>query len=131
MKVEKVNHVVILVRDLEKAGKFFADLFGIEFDAPRELKNVDVLQLKPPPEKEKGIHLITPLSPGGPTGRLLERKGEGMVTLDLKVTNIEEAIADMESHGVRLITRFATPQLKVALFHPKDIYGVAVELLEY
>ena len=47
--------------------------------------------------------------------------------LALEVANIEEAIADMESHGVRLIGR---PTPKAAQFHPKDLYGVMIELIE-
>ena len=36
MKVNKIHHVSVLVKDLEKAGKLYSDLFGIEFEGPYE-----------------------------------------------------------------------------------------------
>ena len=123
MKVKGISHVVIMVKDLEKARGFFADLFGTEFEAPGELKEADIRNSMSP----IGIELVTPLSADGPSAQTLERRGEGMVLLALAVDNIEEAVADMESRGVRLIGR---PTPKAAQFHPKDLHGVMIELYE-
>ena len=126
MKVEKVHHVSIMVRDLEKADRFFSDLFGIEFSGPHQNEALDVRFLRSP----IGINLVTPLSADGPSARTLEHRGEGLSMLVLNVTNIEEAIADMESHGVRLVGREFRPTAKTATFHPKDLCGVMIELME-
>jgi len=126
MKVNKFNHVAIMVRDLDKAGKFFADLFGTEFQGPNENTDTDTKNLMSP----LGIELVTPLTPDGPVSKTLERKGEGLVMLALQVANIEEAMAAMESKGVRLIGKSETPTEKTASYHPKDLYGVMVELIE-
>jgi len=123
-KVEKLRNVLIMVNDLEKAGKFFADLFEIEFTNPDEIKEADIRYLLSP----IGLELIIPLTPDGPVARTLKRRGEGLYMLRLTVPNIDEAIADMESHGVRLVHRI--PERKTALFHPKDLYGVMIELIE-
>ena len=56
--------------------------------------------------------------------------GEGLATVSLKVSNLEEAIAYMESHGVRLVLRQDIASAKHAVFHPKDLYGVMIELVE-
>ena len=126
MKVEKIHHVSIMVKDLEKAGKFFADLFDTEFSGPHEQKALDVRFLSSP----LGINLATPLSLDGPSARTLDRRGEGLAMLVLNVPNLEEAIADMESHGVRLVGREDRPSARVASFHPKDVCGVMIELME-
>ena len=126
MKVQKIHHVSIMVRDLEKAGKLYSDLFGMEFSGPHEQKALDVRFLSSP----LGINLVTPLTPDGPSARTLERRGEGLAMLILNVPNIEEAIADMESHGVRLVGREDRPTARVASFHPKDLCGVFIELIE-
>ncbi len=123
MKVEKISHVVIMVKDIEKARKSFADLFDTEFGDVSELKEADVRTSVSP----LGIELGTPLSADGPSARTLDRRGEGLAMLALEVTDIEKAISDMESHGVRLIGR---PTAKAAQFHPKDLYGVMIELIE-
>ena len=126
MKVEKIHHVSIMVKDLEKAGKFLGDLFGTEFSGPHESKELDVRFLTSP----LGINLVIPLSPDGPSARALDRRGEGVSMLVLSVPNLKEAIADMESHGVRLVGREDRPSAKTAVFHPKDLYGVLIELME-
>ena len=123
MKAKGISHVVVMVKDMEKAREFFADLFGTEFDAPGELKEADIRNSMSP----IGIELVSPLSADGPSARTMERRGEGLALIALEVANIEEAIADMESHGVRLIGR---PTPKAAQFHPKDLYGVMIELIE-
>ena len=124
MKVEKIRNVQILVKDLEEAGKFFAGLFGIEFTGPNEIKEADIRHLASP----IGIQLVTPLTPDGPVAKALESRGEGLYMLRLMVSNLDEAIADMESHGVKLAGRF--PSSKAALFHPRDLHGVMIELME-
>jgi len=126
MKVERIHHVAILVKDLEQARKFFTDLFNTEFREPVKNKGADVSFSKSP----IGINLVAPLSPDGPSVSALNRRGEGIATLALSVPNLEEAIADMESRGVRLIGRADPNVAKSAYFHPKDTYGVMVELME-
>lgn len=46
------------------------------------------------------------------------------------VPNIEEAITDMESHGVKLAGREERSSPRTATFHPKDLCGVFIELIE-
>jgi methylmalonyl-CoA/ethylmalonyl-CoA epimerase len=126
MKVQKIHHVSVLVRDLEKAGKLYSDLFGIEFDGPYEQKELDVRFLSSP----LGINLASPLTPDGPSAKTLERRGEGLAMLVLNVPSIEEAIADTETFGIRCVGREDRPTARVASFHPKDLCGVMIELME-
>lgn len=123
MKVEKIHHVTIMVKDLEKAGKFFADLLGTEFTDFCEMKEVDIRHLMSP----LGIELVTPLSPDGAPAKTLELRGEGLTLVGLQVPNLEEAAAEMKSRGIRQIGGIGT---STALFHPKDLYGVLIELVE-
>ena len=126
MKVEKIHHVSIMVKDLEKAGKLYSDLFGMEFSGPYEQEALDVTFLSSP----LGINLVAPLTPDGPSAKSLERRGEGLAMLVLNVPDIEEAIADMESQGVRLVGREERPSARTATFHPRDLCGVFIELIE-
>lgn len=121
MKVEKIGYVTIRVKDLEGAGKFFADLFDIEFSGPGENPELDIRNLIGP-----FMELISPLTPDGPVARTLERRGEGLALISLRVANMEEAVAKMKSKGVRQLWHHE----KRALFHPNDLYGVMIELVE-
>ena len=41
MKVEKIDHVHIFVKNLDKALKFFEEALGTRFAEPRNSKNLD------------------------------------------------------------------------------------------
>ncbi len=127
MKFEKIDHVGIMVKDLEKASKFFAELFDTEFN----IRDIDTeSDIRASMSHPINIELVTPLKQDGEAAKALEHRGEGLTMLSLKVPNLEEAIANMESHGVRLLRREELPEAKMAFFHPKDLYGVMIELIE-
>ena len=126
MDIEKIDHVAIRVRDKEKACKLFADLFGMQF-FEFESEELDIKSAIGPP----GIEIIEPLTPDGITSRIMERHGEGLTLLSLKVPNLDEAVAEMKDHGIRLVNRLEVGELKIAIFHPEDTYGATIELIEY
>ena len=126
MKVTKFSHVAIMVKDVEEAKNFFSDLLGMEFGASSETKTADTKGAMSP----LGIEVVAPLTPDGPVSKVLERRGEGLTMLALDVPNIEEAIADMEAKGIRMLGRADLPIGKTATFHPKDLHGVMIELIE-
>ncbi len=122
MELEKIDHVSIYVKDIEKARQFFTNLFKAEFSEIRESKELDTRGSMGP----AGIELIASLTPDGPVARAINNRGEGLSLVSLKVPNLEEAIAEMQSRGVRL----AAKTKRVAVFHPKDTYGVMFEFIE-
>ncbi len=127
MKVEKIDHVHIFVKNLDKALKFFEEALGTRFAGPRNSKNLDARTTLDP----IGLEIIEGVSPDGPVNKTIERRGEGLAAISLKVPDIEEAIAHLESLGVRLVRRIETGKIKEAQFHPKDTFGVMIELCEY
>ncbi len=128
MKALGLHHIAIMTKDLEKAGKLFSDLFGVEFAGPYDLEALDGRYLSSP---SLGINLAAPLTPDGPSARFLERRGEGVTTVVISVPDIEEAVTHMEAHGIRLVGREFRPNgQKTATYHPKDLCGVFIELME-
>jgi methylmalonyl-CoA epimerase len=123
MKVTKIDHVAILVEDLEKAGKFFADLLGTEFPESEESEELDIKNLMSPIR----IELVTPLTQDGVLSRTLAKRGEGITLLSLSVPNLKEAVAEMKAKGIRQIGEV---EGRAVLFHPKDLHGVTIELVE-
>jgi len=127
MKVEKIDHVAINVKDLKKAAQFFADLLGTEFSSSAVFKELDLVSLVDP----LGIELIEPLTADGPTAKAIEQRGEGVSLLSFKVSNVDEAMAEMKARGIRLVNMIDRPKMKAAIYHPKDTFGVMIELIEY
>ncbi len=127
MKPEKIHHISVLVKDLDRAKKLYSDLFSIEFGEPVSQEALDVKVV----ESSFGINLVEPLTPDGSSARTLEHRGEGVSMVVLKVPDIEEAVKNMESQGIRLLGReFRDNGQKTAIFHPKDLCGVFIELME-
>jgi len=127
MKVERIDHIHIFVKDLDKAIQLLEGALGTKFSEPHVLKDLDARATLDP----LGLELIEGRSPDGAVARFIERRGEGLAAISLKVPDIEEAIAHLESRGVRLVRRIESGKLKEAQFHPKDTFGVMIELCEY
>lgn len=78
-----------------------------------------------------GIELVASTSPDGPVNQFIQRRGEGLYYIAFKVPDIEQAVMELQSRGLRLIGRERMGNLKEAQFHPKDSFGVMIELAEY
>ena len=122
MKAEKIHHVRIMVHDIEEARKRWGALFGLEFSPAQENPQVDIVGSSSP----IGVTLGAPLTPDGPVARGLAKRGEGLALLSLQVSNVDEAVKEMEANGVTCISNTG----KAALLHPKDLNGVMVELIK-
>ena len=127
MKVEKIDHVHIFVKDLDKAIQFFEKALGTKFTEPGSSENLDAKTTMDP----IGLELIEGVSKDGAVAKTIERRGEGLAAISLKVPDIEAAIAHIESLGIRLVRRIESGKIKEAQFHPKDTFGVMLELCEY
>ena len=130
MKVQRLDRIYVYVRDLEKARTFFGELFETEFSEPIAFESVDMRVSICP----LGIALAEPLTPDGAVAKTIEKRGEGVAIVAFKVPKLEEAMAEMESRGIRLAQKFSlggVGQVEGAVYHPKDTFGVMVDFNEY
>jgi methylmalonyl-CoA/ethylmalonyl-CoA epimerase len=127
MKIEKIDHVHVLVKDLEKAMKFFSDIMGTQFIGPIEGQyNMVAFD-------NAGLELLSPKSPDSPFAKPMEKMeaGEGLFSIGLKVPDLDEALAELEAKGVKCTVKVERPDLKAAQLDPADAHGVVIELVEY
>ena len=131
MKIERLDRVAINVRSIEETQKFFSDLLGTKFEmSPLEtLEKEEHVASSPDGTVFKGIAF-------SPIGlELIETsppcKEEGLRSFHLKVSDIEEAKAEMKRKGVRLVAEFRHGGLKEAIFSREDLHGVRLVLVEY
>ena len=129
MYVEKLDHIHVYVKNLEKAMKFFEDTLGIRFLGVKtwEQYGGGMKEAFAPP----GILLLEGTNPNSEVTKVVERRGEGLHGVSLKVTSVDEGIAELESKGMRCVGKFEVGRVKEALFHPKDSFGMCIELGEY
>ncbi len=132
MKALKLDHVGIAVKNLDETLKFYTDVLGLDL-AETEIVEEQKVKVAFLPIGDTEVELLESTSEDGPIARYIERSGEGVQHLAFRVENIEEAIADMQSKGMRMIDempRYGAGGAKIAFMHPKDSYRVLIELCE-
>ncbi|MBC8016584.1 MAG: methylmalonyl-CoA epimerase [Sporomusaceae bacterium] len=131
-KTLKVDHIGIAVKDLEQAKKFYTEVLGMTVmgEETVEQQKVKVCFI---PCGDSEVELLESTSPDGPIAKFIEKNGEGVQHIALRVDNIEAAIADLKAKGVRMIDeapRYGAGGAKIAFVHPKATGGILLELSE-
>ncbi len=131
-KVTKINHIAVVVEDMETTLKFWRDGLGLELsqvqDVPAEMAQIAFL-----PTGESEIELVKPTSPDSGLSRFLEKRGPGMHHICLEVDDIVGMLAQLKAQGIQLINeepKLSADGRKYAFVHPKSANGVMVELYE-
>lgn len=131
---ERIDHIAIIVRDLEQALTFYRDVLGI---APREVKDVPSEQVRIaflPMGGPNGsqIELIQPVTEDSSLVRFLEKRGEGLHHVCLQVADVDGALRDLKAQGAVVLDE--QPRLaaegRAIFLHPRGTHGVLLELLE-
>ena len=130
--VKKVDHIGVAVSNLEEAIKFYEEVMGLNLQGIEvvEQQKVKVAFL---PIGDTEIELLESTDKEGPIAKYIEKKGEGIQHIAYRVDNIEQALDEMRSKGVRLIDekpRYGAGGAKIAFLHPKSTYGVLIELCQ-
>jgi methylmalonyl-CoA epimerase len=127
-----LDHVAIVVKDLDKAVAFYRDSLGLSLS---EIEEVPEQQVKTAifGHGMGRVELICPTTPNSGVARFLEKRGEGLHHICLEVEDIEQAMAAVKAAGAPLIDEVPKPGAggaKVAFIHPKGTHGVLTELRE-
>jgi methylmalonyl-CoA epimerase len=130
--IQAIDHLGILVADLDEALALYVGILGLEADPPVELpeQGVRVAFVRTPRGQ---IELLQPLAPETPLGQVLAKRGEGLLHVCLEVDDIEAELRRLEGAGIRLVDRHAwmSPHGLAAFLHPKSLRGVSIELRQH
>ena len=131
-RVKQINHIAVVVDDMEKALSFWQDALGMELhelrDVPAEKSQVAFLPLS-----GSEVELVQPTTADSGIAKYLAKRGAGMHHICLEVDDIEGMMAQLKSKGVRLINeapRSSADGKKYAFIHPESALGVLVELYQ-
>ena len=128
----KVNHIAIVVEDIDSALGFWRDALGLHLEH-RENNVDEQVEIAFLPVGDGEIELLAPTTDDSGVAKYLAKKGAGMHHLCLEVEAIEPAMERLAEHGIELIND--TPKShpdgnKYAFVHPKSTGGVLLELYE-
>jgi methylmalonyl-CoA/ethylmalonyl-CoA epimerase len=132
MKIIKVDHIGVAVNSIEASLKFFVNTLGLKLEGQETVAEQKVTTAFMP-VGDTEVELLQSTAPDGPIAGFIEKKGEGVQHVAFLVDNIEEALKELEAKGIRLIDkvpRMGAGGKKIAFVHPKDTYGVLVELCQ-
>lgn len=132
--IGRLNHVALVVDDLEAASTTWRDTLGATVSAPQPLPahGVSVVFIDLPNAR---IELLEPLGDGSPVSRFLERHtGGGMHHLCMEVDDIRAVRDGLLARGARILGD-AEPKIgahgnPVLFLHPADLHGTLIELEE-
>jgi methylmalonyl-CoA/ethylmalonyl-CoA epimerase len=130
-RIKKINHVAIVVAEIESALTFWRDALGLEVDHIEEVPSQkSVVAFLPLGESE--VELVKPATEDSGVAKFLAERGGGMHHICFEVDDIEDMLGELKAKGVRLIneTPLELPGRKMAFVHPKAAGGVLVELYE-
>jgi methylmalonyl-CoA/ethylmalonyl-CoA epimerase len=132
VKVLKIDHIGIAVKDLSESLNFYSEILGLEATGTEVVpeQKVKVAFL---PCGDSEIELLESTVPDGPINKFIEKRGEGIQHIALRVDNIDEALKILKEKGIRLIDekpRYGAGGARIAFLHPRATKGVLIELTE-
>ena len=136
MKINKIDHICVAVKDLKAACQVWEPLLGKAGPddpyehAPEQIR-VARYQIG-----EVGFELMESTSPDGPVAQWIAKHGEGIMLISFNVDHIRMAAAALQSQGYPLIPDHqgdvirAFRECEFTMVHPRKLNGVLTELID-
>jgi methylmalonyl-CoA epimerase len=127
---KRVDHVGILVSNLDEAIKLYEDCLGVVVDKIETVSEQGVRAAILSLAEGAKLELLEPL-PGSNLARVLEKRGEGLHHITFEVDDVDNELSRL-SELVELIDKKPRQGLEglVAFLHPKSLRGVLIELCQ-
>jgi len=134
-----IEEIAIAVKDANKGASLFNELFGFTFDLGWELAH-EKIRVKSQRIGETQFQLLEATSNDSVIAKFIEKKGEGLNHIALRVCKLREFAAKLKRKGVQLIpdepVDIDNPvtgegKLSYIFIHPKSALGILIELIEY
>lgn len=130
-RLGRIDHVALVVRDLDAALGFWRDLLGLPVAGTQAVPD-DHVRIAFLPIGESRLELLEPTDQGTGVARFLASRGEGFHHICFEVPHLAGTLTRLAIEGVELID--STPRRgaegPVAFLHPRSCHGLLVELIE-
>jgi len=130
--LKRLDHVAVLVPDLDQALAFWQDQLGLSLDHVETVSSMAV-KIAFLPLGESEIELVQPTTEDSGLAKYLAKRGPGLHHICIETDDIKSKLAKLEEKGVRLIDEepiLMDDGRQLAFIHPKSTGGVLVELYE-
>jgi LAO/AO transport system kinase len=126
-----IDHLGIAVRSLEDALKFYRDQLGLT-PSPVETVAQEKVYVVMLPLGSPRIELLEASEPGSVIANFIEKRGEGLHHVALKVPDLTAAVERLRAQGARLLNepRRGAGGHTYVFVHPASTGGVLLELIQ-
>lgn len=132
MNTQVIDHIGIAVKSIDEALKFWETGLGIKCTGKETVADQRVTTAFLP-IKESEIELLEATDDDSPVAKFIEKKGEGIHHIAIRVDDVAHAIEELKAAGVRMIDeapRRGAGGAMIAFAHPKSTGGVLLELCQ-
>jgi methylmalonyl-CoA/ethylmalonyl-CoA epimerase len=132
MKIKRIEHVGVVVRDVEASRRLWEDCFGIRLGSVEDNPKRPV-RLALYPVGESMVELIAGTTPESKHARMVAEGKGGLNHICFEVENIDDALAELKAKGVPLLDQ--TPRIghagcRIAFIDPAATENCLIELAE-
>ena len=133
LNIKKVDHIGIIVKDLEKAKQFYINVLGLKQGQEDEYMPNYKCKIAFFPCGDTELELIAPTEADSVYGKYIEEYGEGIHHVAFKVDDIESALAEMKAKNIKLVDvvpKRGAANANIAFLHKDAAFGSSIELTQ-
>ena len=132
MKIKRIEHVGVLVKDVDNSRALWEGCFGIKLGEV-ETNPVRPVKLALYPVGESMVELIAGTTPDSKHAKMIAEGKGGINHICFEVEDIDEALAELKAKGVPLLDE--TPRIghagcRIAFLDPAGTEGCLIELAQ-
>jgi LAO/AO transport system kinase len=127
----RIDHLGIAVKSIDEALQFYERQLGMRV-ALREVVAQERVKVAMLPAGGPRLELLEPDGPDSVIGRFLEKRGEGLHHVALRVPDLAAAVERLRSGGARILNepRRGAGGHEYVFVHPSSTGGVLLELIQ-
>jgi methylmalonyl-CoA/ethylmalonyl-CoA epimerase len=128
--LKKIDHIAVVVKDVDKAAKSYADMFGFKQIEKRDGPGGEFTSVMMALGDIR-LELFAPLKEGS-FSKFLEEKGGGLHHVSFATDDIVREMKTIKALGKKLQNEepMSLPGAKIAFVHPSAAENVLIELVE-
>jgi len=137
MKVNKIDHICIAVKNLDQARKLWEPIMGKSKADDEYIDEPEKIRVARYWLGEVGFELMESTTPDGDVAKFIEKNGEGVMLISFNVDNTRKSVDELKGKGYSFIPdkrgEVARPfrDCEFAFIHPKRVNGVLLEIIDY
>ena len=132
MKIKRIEHVGVVVKNVEASRRLWEDCFGIPLGSVEQFAERPV-KLALYPVGESMVELICGTTPDSKHAKMIAEGKGGLNHICFEVENIDEALAELKAKGIPLldqVPRFGHAGCRIAFIDPSATENCLIELAE-